>query len=221
MSVLREPTAAELATRTALILLIFVVSFTALLAGAYQWTRPAIIASANEEKTKLISEVLPRNRYDNEPLTDTLTLPATAELGLADASIVYRARKSNQPAALVLESIAPDGYSGKIRLLIAINADGTVSGVRVIAHKETPGLGDYIEPRKDKKRAKPWITQFEGRSLTEPPPRGWKVKKDGGEFDANAGATVTPRAIVKAVRKTLDYVATHREQLYAPAGSKP
>lgn len=218
MSTLREPTAPEMAIRTALILFVFVVVFTALLAAAYQWTRPAIQASAAEEKMKLIDELLPPASYDNQLLADRLDLPPTPELGLTDGSTVYRARKAGQAAALVLEALAPDGYSGKIRLLIAINADHTVAGVRVIAHKETPGLGDYIEPKKDRKRARPWITQFEGRSLTNPVERAWKVKKDGGEFDANAGATVTPRAIVKAVKKALAYVATQHHTLYASGG---
>jgi electron transport complex protein RnfG len=160
---------------------------------------------------KLIGDVLPTDRYDNDLLKDSLPLPPTAELGLTEATTVYRARKAGQPAALVIEAIAPDGYSGKIRLVLAVNADGSVSGVRVIAHKETPGLGDYIEPKKDRKRAKPWIMQF-----------AWKVKKDGGEFDANAGATVTPRAVVKAIKGALSWVAAHRDAMYAPAtGAKP
>lgn len=221
MTVLREPTAPELAIRTAAILLVFVVVFTALLAFAYQMTRPAILASAAAEKMKLIGEMLPPSRYDNELLADVLTLPPTPELGLAEPSLAYRARRDGKAVALVLEAVAPDGYAGKIRLVLTVNVDGSVAGVRVIAHKETPGLGDYIEPKKDRKRARPWITQFEGRALGKPGERGWKVKKDGGEFDANAGATVTPRAVVKAVKRTLDYVAAHRATLYADAGGKP
>jgi electron transport complex protein RnfG len=225
MSTLREHSAPETAIRTAVVLLLFVVVFTAVLAGAYQWTRPSILASAAEEKMKLIGEILPGDRYDNQLLDDTLTLPPTPELGLSEPTTVYRARKAGQPVAMVIEAVAPDGYSGKIRLVLAINADGSVSGVRVVAHKETPGLGDYIEPKKDRKRARPWITQFEGRSLANPAERGWKVKKDGGEFDANAGATVTPRAIIKAVKGALAYVAAQRDMLYAPApapkGTRP
>ena len=223
MTTLREPTAPEMAVRTAMVLFLFVVVFTGVLAGAYQWTRPSILASAAEEKMKLIAEVLPADRYDNDLLKDTLALPPTPELGLAEPTTVFRARKGGQPAALVIEAVAPDGYSGKIRLVLAVLDDGSVSGVRVIAHKETPGLGDYIEPKKDRKRARPWITQFEGRSLTNPIERGWKVKKDGGEFDANAGATVTPRAIVKAVKGALSYVAAHRDPLYATTstGTRP
>lgn len=215
-----EPTATTMAVRTAIILFLFVVVFTGLLSAAYLSSKPAIEAAAIEEKMKLIDEVLPRNLYDNQLLNDTLQLPPLQALGLDEASTAYRARRNGVTTALVLEAVAPDGYSGKIRLLVAVNADLTLSGVRVIAHKETPGLGDYIEPKKDRKRPRPWITQFEGRGLNNPAERGWKVKKDGGEFDANAGATITPRAIVKAVKATLGYVAANRQALYASSGGK-
>ena len=98
--------------------------------------------------------------------------------------------------------------------MIGIRADGTLIGVRVTEHRETPGLGDYIDPKKDKNRKRPWITQFDGLSLDNPPEREWKVKKDGGRFDSVAGATVSPRAVVKAVRDTLKFVAGHRDALY-------
>ena len=211
----RAPAAIKMAIRTAVILFIFVISFTALLSGAFIWTKPALEASAAEEKMKLISEVLPRSAYDNDLLKDTLEIQPSADLGLDEKSTVYRARKAGQASAVVLEAVAPDGYSGKIRLLIAINLDGTLAGVRVTQHKETPGLGDYIEPKKDKNKARPWITQFNGLSLDSVSDREWKVKKDGGRFDSVVGATVTPRAVIKAVRKATRYVAENREQLYA------
>jgi electron transport complex protein RnfG len=211
----RAPAAIKMAIRTAVILFIFVISFTALLSGAFIWTKPALEASAAEEKMKLISEVLPRSAYDNDLLKDTLEIQPSADLGLDEKSTVYRARKAGQASAVVLEAVAPDGYSGKIRLLIAINLDGTLAGVRVTQHKETPGLGDYIEPKKDKNKTRPWITQFNGLSLTAVSDRDWKVKKDGGRFDSVVGATVTPRAIIKAVRKATQYVAENREQLFA------
>jgi len=208
-------TATTMATRTAVILFIFTIGFTAVLAGVYQWTKPAIDASTALEKMRSIGEVLPQANYDNELLQDTLELPPTAELGLDDTSTVYRARRAGAPAALVLEAVAPDGYSGKIRLLVGINADGSLSGVRVTQHKETPGLGDYIDPKKDKNKDRPWINQFDGLSLEKVAQRDWKVKKDGGRFDSMAGATISPRAVVKAVAKTLKYVAENRDKLYA------
>lgn len=210
----KAPAAVKMAIRTAVILFIFVISFTAMLSGAYIWTKPALEASAAEEKMKLIDEVLPRSAYDNDLLRDTLQIPPSNALGLDDASTVYRARRAGQASAVVLEAVAPDGYSGRIRLLIAINIDGTLAGVRVTQHKETPGLGDYIEP-KDKNKARPWITQFNDLSLATVSNREWKVKKDGGRFDSVVGATVTPRAVIKAVHKATQYVAENREQLYA------
>ncbi len=215
MSAPKEFTATGMAARTAAILFVFVIIFTGFLSGAYLWTKPAIEASAAEEKMKLVDEVLPRSEYDNNLLTDTLALPPTAELGLADPSTVYRARRAGQPVATVIEAVAPDGYAGKIRLILAIRADGRVAGVRVTQHKETPGLGDYIEPKKDKNKLHPWITQFTGLSLADVSDKDWKVKKDGGRIDYHAGATVTPRAVTKAVLKAAHWVDANRDRLFA------
>jgi len=208
-------TATRMATRTAIILFLFTIGSTAVLAGIYLLTKPAIDASAMVNKMRAIGEVLPPGSYDNDLLKDTLLLPVTPALGLDDSSIVYRGRKGGQPAALVLEAVASDGYSGRIRLLVGVKADGSLTGVRVTEHKETPGLGDYIDPKKDKNKEHPWIGQFDGQSLETLGEREWKVKKDGGHFDSIAGATISPRAVVKAVHKTLDYVAAHRDALYA------
>ena len=212
---IKQPSAAGMALRTAVILLIFVVAFTSLLAAAFLWTRPAIEAAAAEEKMKLIGEVLPRDLYDNDLLKDSRQLAPSAVLGLDEASTAYLARKGGEVTALVFEAVAPDGYSGKIRLLLGVSADGTLLGVRVIQHKETPGLGDYIEPKKDRNKERPWIRQFDGLSLAAVADRDWRVRKDGGRFDSLAGATVTPRAVVKAVHKALQYVAENHRQLFA------
>lgn len=218
MTAAKQFTATTMAVRTSVVLLLFVVVFTGLLAGAYLWTKPALEASAAEEKMRLVDEVLPRSEYDNPLLADTLTLPPTPALGLDEPSTVYRARRAGQPAALVLEAVAPDGYAGKIRLLVAVRADGNVAGVRVTQHKETPGLGDYIEPRKDKNKAQPWIRQFENLATAALTAQDWKVKKDGGRFAYYAGATVTPRAVVKAVHKAVKFAADNRDRLFAEAG---
>lgn len=212
---IKSPTAMSMASRTAVILFVFTIGFTAMLAGVYLLTKPAIDASTAQEKMRSIGEVLPHATYDNDLLKDTLEIPATPALGLDDVSTVYRARKGGAPAALVLETVAPDGYSGKIRMIVGVYADGTLSGVRVTLHKETPGLGDYIEPKKDKNKEHPWIEQFDHKSLATLADKEWKVKKDGGRFDSIAGATVTPRAVIKAVHKTLKYVAENRDKLYA------
>lgn len=215
MSTAKEFTATGMAVRTAAILFLFVIVFTGLLSAAYQWTKPAIEASAAEEKMKLVDEVLPRSEYDNKLLADTVALPPTPELGLTEPSTLFRARRDGQPVALVVEAVAPDGYAGKIRLIVALRANGQVAGVRVTQHKETPGLGDYIEVRKDKNKARPWITQFNGMALAQVGDKDWKVKKDGGRIDYYAGATVTPRAVSKAVHKAVHWAEANRDRLFA------
>lgn len=216
----KEFSAPVMAARTAVILFIFVAIFTGLLSAAYLWTKPAIEASATEEKMKLVDEVLPRTEYDNALLEDTLVLPATPELGLKDPTKLFRARKDGKPVALVFETVAPDGYAGKIRLIMAIRANGEIGGIRVTQHKETPGLGDYVEIKKDKNKARPWITQFNGMSLARVTDKDWKVKKDGGRLDSYAGATVTPRAVAKAVLKAVKWAEANRDRLFAEGAAK-
>lgn len=201
--------------RTAFVLLLFTVVFTALMAATYFATKPAIDASARAEKMKLIDEVLPKAYYDNDLLADGVTLPPVAALGLADASTAYRARKDGQPAALVFEAAAPDGYSGRIGLLLAVDTGGRLIAMRVTGHKETPGLGDYIDPKKDKNKASPWIGQFNGKSLGEVGTGQWKVRKDGGVFDARTGATISARAVVNASGRAAAWAAEQRDRLFA------
>ena len=215
----KEFSAPGMALRTAAILFVFVILFTGILSAAYLWTKPAIEASAAEEKMKLVDEVLPRAEYDNALLSDTLTLPPTPQLGLDEPSTLYRARMSGKPVALVFDAVAPDGYAGKVRLLIALRADGAVAGVRVTRHKETPGLGDYVEVKKDKNKARPWITQFTGMSLAQVADSEWKLKKDGGRIDYYAGATVTPRAVSKAILKAVKWATAHHDQIFAETGA--
>lgn len=220
MNATRQFTATGMAIRTAAILFVFVIFFTGLLSGAYLWTKPSIEASAAEEKMKLVDELLPRSEYDNTLLNDTLALPPTPELGLRESSTAYQARKAGQPVAVIFEAIAPDGYAGKVRLILAVRADGRVAGVRVTQHKETPGLGDYIEIKKDKNKAQPWITQFVDMSLASVSERDWKVKKDGGRIDYHAGATVTPRAVAKAVFKAVKWAEANHDRLFSTGASR-
>ena len=208
-------TASRTSARTAAMMVLFTLAFTALMAAIYGLTRADIEASTEAEKMKLVNEVLPETAYDNPLLEDVVRLGPTRELGLDRGGHVYRARHDGQPAALVFEAAAPDGYSGRIELVVAVLADGRVSGVRVVSHKETPGLGDYIEPRKDKDRAHPWITRFDRLGLADTGEGGWKVKKDGGRFDYHVGATITARAVTNAVGRVLAYAAAHRDQLFA------
>lgn len=193
---------------TSLTLLVFSVVSASLLAGAYIATRPTIERSEQTEKMRLVAQALPPASFDNDPIRDAQPLPVEPLLGLKQPGLAYVAAQGGTPVAVVLEAIAPDGYAGEIKLLIGIRADGRIAGVRVTAHKETPGLGDYIDAAKSR-----WIHQFEGKGVDTPPAPDWKVRKDGGQFDYLAGATITPRAVVKAVHKALRYFQEHRQTL--------
>jgi electron transport complex protein RnfG len=216
MSTPEEKRIFRVSIETSLTLLAFVVFFTAVLAWSYLFTKPTIEASAREERLIFFDQVLPRNLYNNDPLADTLKLPPEPALGQRFSSEVYRARMNGKPAGLILEAIAPDGYSGDIKMLVGLDAKGNLISVRVTEHKETPGLGDYIDPKKDRNKARPWITQFDNLpALTDVQ---WHVKKDGGQFDSVAGATVTPRAVVKAVHKAVLFAQANLTLLFAKAG---
>lgn len=214
-------TAPAMAMRTAAILFLFVVAFTGLLSAVYKSTRPVIEATARAERLRLLNEVLPPADYDNDPVAEALVLPPTAELGLKEPSTLYRASRAGQPVAAIFDAVAPDGYAGRIRLLVAIRFDGSVAGVRVTQHKETPGLGDYIEPKKDRNKARPWITQFNGLALATTGDKDWRVTKDGGRIAYYAGATISPRAIARAVHKAARWFDANREQLFASDGGTP
>ena len=202
------------ALRTSVILFLFTLIGTALLAYTYRNTHSIIEKSAQAEKLALINQVLPKQLYDNDLLGAWRELPAHPLLGTRKPSGMWLATKGGQPAGVVLEAVAPEGYSGDISLLIGIDANGTLTGVRVTQHKETPGLGDYIQLSKS-----PWVLQFDGKSYHPDQDDLWRVKKDGGEYDSRAGATITPRAIVKAVREALKYFQLHRETLLRPQES--
>jgi electron transport complex protein RnfG len=186
----------------------FAIVAAGVLAGTHALTKDRIAAAQQQRLLTQLHAVLPADRYDNDIAADTTRFDAPT-LNPSDAVTVYRARRQGQPAAAIFQVMTPDGYSGPITLLIGIDLDGTLSGVRVVAHKETPGLGDKIDADRSD-----WILGFTGRSLSNPGPRDWKVRKDGGIFDQFAGATITPRAVVKLIHNTLVYYSEHRETLF-------
>lgn len=214
MSEDKEPTALGMSARTAAIMVVFTLVFTALMAGTYQATKPLIEKSAETEKLRLINEVLDPGSYDNSLLSDFATLPAATALGIDGSAPVWRARKKGRPVALVMEAVAPDGYAGRIRMVLSVMADGTLGGVRITEHRETPGLGDYIDPVKDKNKSSPWIAQFVGRSLNNTPLERFKVGKDGGDIAYRTGATISPRAVTNAVARALSYARENQEVLF-------
>ena len=187
----------------------FAVVGTTLVATTELTTRDAI--SENERRVLLrnLHALLPPDRLDNDIANDTVEVPASQLLGTSQHTPVYRARRQGEPVAAIFNAIAPDGYSGRIHLLIGIYVDGRIAGVRVVKHAETPGLGDAIEIRKS-----PWITNFDGKSLDDPQPSGWQVRRDGGDFDQLTGATITARAVVSAVRNTLVYYRRNADTIF-------
>jgi electron transport complex protein RnfG len=217
----RESSVLRISVRTAAIMLAFTLVFTALMAGTYKATEPLVAASALAEKLRLIGEVLPPGRYDNDLMADSIVLPPQRTLGLDEETRIWRARKGGMPAALVFEAAALDGYSGRISLIMAVDADGRMVALRVTAHKETPGLGDYIDPKKDKNKARPWITQFSNLGFDTVPGAKWRVKKDGGRFDQMSGATISARAVTNASGRALAWAVERRDVLFGlPANAR-
>lgn len=188
---------------------LFAVAGTSFVAVTEYGTRAPILDNERRVLLRNLHALLPRQKLDNDIANDTLELPADALLGTEQVSLVYRARRQGEPVAAVFNSIAPNGYSGKIHLLVAVYVDGSIAGVRVVKHAETPGLGDAVEVRKSS-----WIHGFDGKSLSRPDRSGWQVKRDGGEFDQFTGATITPRAVVSAVRNTLLYYRKNADMIF-------
>jgi electron transport complex protein RnfG len=207
------------AIKTAGTMLAFAFVGTALLAYVFEITRTPIENSEAEARIALFKQILPDEAYyndaddkahDNHLLKNIIEVAPNPLLGNKTPTKAYLAKRRHKVEAIILEAIAHDGYSGDIKLLIAIRADGSISGVRVLAHKETPGLGDYIDITHSN-----WINQFNNESLSKTPAQQWQVKKDGGQFDYMAGATITPRAVVKAIFKASQYFEENKHVLFS------
>ncbi|MDO7598203.1 MAG: electron transport complex subunit RsxG [Pseudomonadota bacterium] len=192
-----------------LVLAGFAVGATSIVAVTEAYTHDKIIENERQTLLSAINALVDSSEYNNDILTDVITLPKTQQLATKEETTVYRARHDGAPVAAVFTSIAPNGYSGSIKLLVGVYNDGTLAGVRVINHKETPGLGDKINENKTN-----WILKFKGLSLTNPTDSQWAVKKDGGEFDQFTGATITPRAVVTAVKRSLQFFEQNRDELF-------
>jgi electron transport complex protein RnfG len=196
-------------SRNSILLGLFAVLTTTIIAGTYLGTRERIAEEQRKAAERALLEIVPLHRHNNAMLDDTVAVGAEASLlGLRKDADIYIARQDGVPVAVILPAIAPDGYSGEIQLIVGINIDGTIAGVRALTHRETPGLGDKVDLKKS-----PWILGFNGRSLGDPLPEKWAVKKDRGVFDQFTGATITPRAVTAAVKRALDYYAEHRNEL--------
>jgi electron transport complex protein RnfG len=201
--------------QNSLVLGLFAVVTVGLVAITQQATASRIVEAERAAKSQTLSQLLPAGSFDNHLQDSQTQLAADPLLGTRNAKAAYLATLKGVPSAVILQVSAPEGYSGAIHLLVAISAQGRVIGVRVLKHKETPGLGDKIELGKNS-----WIRSFDGKSLTDPDASGWAVKKDHGQFDQFAGATITPRAVVKAVHQALQYFAAHQAELLAPRATE-
>lgn len=200
--------------RTALRLAAFTAGTAAVLGAVHLVTRKPIEAEQRRAERAALAALLPESGFDNDPVADTILLRAPDGFGDDRRRPVRRATLRGEPVAAVLSVVAPDGYGGPIELLVGVRADGTVIGVRVVSHKETPGLGDPIEESRSD-----WIRGFAGRALGDPAPERWAVRRDGGDFDQFAGATITPRAVVAAVRRALTWFGENRARVFGPSGA--
>ena len=200
------------------LVLAFFAAITSLAIGwTYLSTQSQIELAERRAEARQLMEIFPKDTHDNELVDDTFILEAeTSLLGLRQERQGYRVRQAERVVGVILPATARDGYSGDIRTLVGVRSDGSVAGVRVVAHKETPGLGDKVDLRKS-----PWILGFNDRSLDNPALSQWSVSKDGGAFDQFTGATVTPRAVILATRRALEYAELNQATLFETPADHP
>jgi electron transport complex protein RnfG len=181
----------------------------AIVFGATLLTRERITSNERAWFVARLEALAPPSLHDNDLYADRIVVSAPDLLGSDALVTVFRARRGAQPTAAILTAIAPDGYGGIIELLVGVNYDGTLLGVDVLRHSETPGIGDGFAPHRSN-----WLKSLVGHSLANTAGVRWAIRKDGGQFDQFTGASITPRAILKAVRRTLEYYAAHRERVF-------
>jgi electron transport complex protein RnfG len=213
-----ELTLVQSVIKNAVGLAIFAFFTAGVIALTQQTTADKIATNIAEAQARALYQITPENTLDNDLLNDTLPLDSVTATQLSslrllgplpDNSQIYFAKRAGKTHTLIFPTVAPDGYTTTIQLLVGIKIDGSLSGVRIVDHKETPGLGDKIDVKKSD-----WVFGFEGKSLQSPKLENWKVKKDGGDFDQFTGATITPRAVVNAVKNTLLFYSENSEALF-------
>lgn len=202
--------------RSAIGLGLFAVITGGTIAVTQVMTKDRIQQQAARAEAKALFEIIPETQHDNDLLDSAVQLPADERLGINRPLTAWVARQDNQPVGIIFPVTAPDGYSGEIKLLVGIDPQGRILGVRITSHRETPGLGDKVETRKSD-----WVLDFDGKSLDNPEPQRWNVAKDGGAFDQFTGATITPRAVTKAVHRALTYFREHQQDIRKAFGLPP
>lgn len=199
-------------SRNSVLLAVFAVVTTLLISGTYLLTKDKITLEQRKAEEKALLEIVPDSRHDNSMLDDKIAVGRdTKMLGLKTEKHIYLAKNKEEIVAAIIPVTASDGYSGDIDLIVGVNANGSIAGVRVLTHKETPGLGDKVDLKKSD-----WVLGFNGKTLNNPERDGWAVKKDKGEFDQFTGATITPRAVVAATLRALEYASIHNTALFKP-----
>jgi len=202
----------ESISRNSILLGIFAIVATAIVAGTQLQTKTRIADNIRHAEERALVAIVPKDIHDNSMLDDFVLVDDKTLLGLRREKKAYIALMKGKPISVILPATAPDGYTGDIDLIVGINVDGTIAGVRVLNHRETPGLGDKVEKKKSD-----WVDGFIGHSLKNPTKEQWAVKRDGGVFDQFTGATITPRAVTAAVKKALEYFETNKERLLVPS----
>lgn len=197
-----------------LLLASFALITALILASTDSLTKDRIADSERKAAQRALLEIIPIERHDNDLLMDVHPIPEKfwPALGLKKGGVIHIARSAGKPVAAIIPAVTPYGYSGNIGMIVGVNFDGSVAGVRVVEHKETPGLGDKVDLKKSD-----WILRFNGKSLTNPEKAGWDVKKNGGAFDQFTGATITPRAVIYQIAEVLEYFNEDSERLLVEA----
>lgn len=196
--------------KSSLILTLFAIASTSLVVATYALTADKIKQQEQIHLLKVLNQVIPAESHDNELYLSCSLVTAPKDFGTNTAIPLYIATKNSEPSGVAIEAVAPDGYNGAIKIIVGLDYNATVTGVRVLSHKETPGLGDKIDLR-----VSDWILVFTGQTLDSDNDSKWGVKKDGGQFDQFSGATITPRAVVKATKKVILYYQNNRDAIYA------
>lgn len=186
---------------------------TSLVAATYHLTADRIAANDKALLEQSLHPALADLFFDGGVSESLLVLPPPHELPGSDEALIYRVYANEEPVAALFVVTARDGFSGPIRILVGVEITGVVTGIRILQHRETPGLGDKIVASRSD-----WVHQFAGRSIVDPAPGKWAISRDGGQFDQLTGASVTPRAVIKAMRDTLIYFDAHKAEIFdAPA----
>lgn len=207
--------------KSSVMLMIYAIIGTGLVAGTYIATKEKIAENEKKALLESIGKIIDSEAYNNPIDKDFYKVKDAKGLGTDSEVTIYRARKDGANIAAVIKTEAPGGYAGAIKVLVGINADQTLAGVRVLSHNETPGLGTFIEENKTYKKDTIWIKEFKDKSLKNPAPEKWAVKKDGGEFDEFSGATITPRAVVGCIKQTLIYFQKNQEKIFSTPSEAP